>query len=274
MRGTMRVVGMLTLAWALGVQPVEGSKGAKIWRDILTSCADSALVGKTLYFGPSNSVATGAIWRKYWRGYGLRSTIDMIEPDQVKRAALVRSENPVSCSGGGTRTFEGDASVALSSLGEPLSGSLAADMERARTTTVRVREYVLEQIVEVAYESLLSSIEGPIGNDLANPNRYVQTRAFRINGLYAEIEFDRSASAEIAAKYDGKTVSVGGAEANLRVSADGKLVIEAEGPFYIAGELRQWKHGALAADTDGLGDVIDAGGKSAFRQLLEQGAGQ
>ncbi len=69
------------------------------WIDILNSCAKSQLIGKdVLYFGASNEIGPGSIWRQNSDGsIRLRYELSDLVPDSAQQKALIHPNNSVSC---------------------------------------------------------------------------------------------------------------------------------------------------------------------------------
>jgi hypothetical protein len=82
--------------------PVSGATDARsAWIDVLSKCASTELLGSSVfYFGASNSVGPGSVWRKEGDGsLRLRFDLNELEPDVAKRAALIQEGNTADYSG-------------------------------------------------------------------------------------------------------------------------------------------------------------------------------
>ena len=244
---------LLMVVLALSMTGCEKTARA-IWKDILAPCSESDLIGKdVVYFGPSNTLGVGSVWRKRADGgYALRW--------KLAGTGFVEPGGEFVCSGKAKKTTKIKPSVVLGALIAPVTGSISAEFDRARDVTVSVESARWEQIVEGPFEAKIreGGFEAGVINDLKESGRYVLTRGLVVKGLKAQLTFDSSSGLDVKGKLPAGDIAPGsennpfefGIEANWTGNTTLSLVAKTD--VYIAGQLSEFRAGGLA----GPGDLI------------------
>ncbi len=204
------------------------------WTAVLKNCTDSDLLGKdVIYFGMSNQIGPGSIWRRDSDGsIRLRYELSDIEPDPAKQAALIRPNNQVSCKGNSSSEWQIRFGLPFESGLTPVSAEIGSDLRRADKVTVKVDGWAVDDLKEAAYETLIrnSAMKG----ELSTPDRLFVENAYRITGFSATFRFTKSIADQLRGRYKGSTVATAdGADLQTRWSDDTTLTVDAPGTFYL-----------------------------------------
>ena len=195
---------LLMVVLALSMTGCEKTARA-IWKDILAPCSESDLIGKdVVYFGPSNTLGVGSVWRKRADGgYALRW--------KLAGTGFVEPGGEFVCSGKAKKTTKIKPSVVLGALIAPVTGSISAEFDRARDVTVSVESARWEQIVEGPFEAKIreGGFEAGVINDLKESGRYVLTRGLVVKGLKAQLTFDSSSGLDVKGKLPAGDIAPG-----------------------------------------------------------------
>ncbi|MDB5977666.1 MAG: putative lipoprotein [Nevskia sp.] len=212
------------------------------WTSVLKKCAVSDLTGSSImYFGPSNAIGPGSIWRKDDDGsFRLRYALsDMPDPK-----AFFKQQKEFQCDGSAETKFSLKAAAGLSSSISPMSADLSNDFQKAKSITVKANSARWDLVSEGPYENYIDSL--PSGNgaktDLKEKaGRFVMYQALLIKGFSAELEFSDSDVASLKGKYSGAIAkSITGdltASLDAQWSSDNKLTLTSTDDFYVAGQL-------------------------------------
>jgi hypothetical protein len=208
------------------------------WTNVLKKCMRSDLMGKTLYFGPSNGVGPGSIWRPDSKGYYIRWIIDDVT--NKPQSSLIQEGEWAQCSGQYSSKLDVKPSAMLETKVQPVSGDLAADLNRAVSITAKVDKWRTEDLKEGPWLQWLRSLPTDNGYrvDARNKNFRVCLRAYKISGFAAQLRFSSDVAAALKAKYSDQ-VKLGdvGASVSLKWTSDTTLEVGSLEDFYIAGEL-------------------------------------
>jgi hypothetical protein len=235
------------------------------WDAVIKKCSDNQLNGNTvLYFGPSNNVGPGSIWRPGADGgFRLRYSLDdMPDPKQ-----FIEKGNPSTCDGSSATNFGLKASIGLTTSITPGSIELANDFQKAKNIQVKTTAISWDIVKEGPYESYIKNLSpaDSVRDDLGKAGRLVLYRALRVSGFSATLEFTDSDTLGLKGKYSGtlskQITGDVGAELSASWTSDNKLVLTSTGDFYIAGELVPFKAGGFSA-----------GGGTAFGQPVNASA--
>src|SRR5438046_4482937 len=108
--------------------------GKSAWQDVIRHCASSDLNGKhVLYFGPSNAIGPGSIWRKDTQGeFRLRYDLaQMPPPSQDYRANFTET----TCDGTWSSGFNLGATASIAATAA--SADLQADFKKAKKVSAK-----------------------------------------------------------------------------------------------------------------------------------------
>lgn len=224
------------------------------WSLIAEDCAVNDLNGeKVLYFGPSNVLGPGSVWREASAdaGGGYRARWDSTSIPTQSVWAKMGAE--FTCQGSKTTKISGGAAAKVSSQLTPLNGEVAADLSRATSVEVKASKMAWDVLLEGPYEQAVLQLESnsPIRQDLEKTGRLVMYRALKVQGFEAKMSFDKSAAAELKAKYSGGALQALngelGAGLNVKWASETEMVITSPGDFYVAGELVRYEPTGFAS---------------------------
>lgn len=214
------------------------------WTKVAKNCAVSDLDGqKILFFGPSNTLGPGSIWREApaEANGGYRARWDANAVPNAK--AWSRTGSEFSCQASSTTTFSGEAAAALTTDIAPLAADVQAAFKSARSVEVKTTMMRWDLLLEGPYELALLGLPGnsALKKDLMETGRLVLYRALKVRGFEAKLSFDKDTSAALKAKYQGGVLkasnSAVGTDLNYSWSSASELLITSPNDFYVAGQL-------------------------------------
>jgi hypothetical protein len=225
------------------------SRDAKsAWNDVIKRCAASSLNGPTiLYFGPSNAVGPGSIWRRDASGtYRLR--YDLSQMPEPKNFLAPYSESTCDGTSSSKFTFGGEGSLDV----QPITADMKADFKAAKSIEAKATAIAWVPVAEGPYEAYVNAMDPAAGprTDLLVGDKFVLTRALIVKGFSATLDFSRETAAALKAKYNGPlagTAGSAGGGINASWSGETKLTITSNSDFYIAGEFQRYKPTGLSA---------------------------
>jgi hypothetical protein len=228
------------------------------WNKVIRNCAVSDLNGPNiLYFGPSNAVGTGSIWRKDAQGV-FRLRYDLSQMPDPKN--FFAPANDSSCSGSASSKFVFGADASLDA--QPVSADMKADLSRAKKVEAKASSMAWVPIQEGPFRDYVNGLPANAGPriDLMAGDKYVLTRALRVSGFSTTLEFSSDVAAGLHAKYNGALPAnlAGNVGGGLNASWTGQntLTLTSNGPFYIAGEFQPYLPSGFAAAGHVLGPII------------------
>lgn len=212
------------------------------WETVASRCAVSDIDGNhTLFFGASNSLGPGSIWRKApadsgggyrvrWRATDIPTTHDW----------ALAGQN-FSCDGTSSLVLSGDLAANFSADILPVTGELQTDLSKADNVQVNTTTMRWDNVVEGPFEETIAQLPDtdPLKEDLAQPGRLVLYRALQVQGFNAVLTFKRNIAENLKGKYPNSMVLPGHAtlSANLKWVNETALHIAVPSGFYIAGQL-------------------------------------
>jgi hypothetical protein len=247
---------LCSCALAISVSACVHGKDAKTaYEKGIKPCAVSDLNGKNiLYFGPSNAVGTGSIWRKDNSGvFHLRYDLSQM-PDPKN---FLADSTPFDCTGSDLSKFAFGANASLDA--QPVSAELKADIQRGRTVESKAT-LAWVPIQEGAYKDYVDAMPaaGPRA-DLMAGDKYVLARALKVASFETTLEYSSTIAAGLSGKYNGPLPAnlAGNAGGGLTASWTGgnKLTLKSNGSFYIAGEFQPYLPSGFAAAGKVFGPV-------------------
>lgn len=204
------------------------------WVAILGKCAKSQLFGNdVLYFGASNEIGPGSIWRQNSDGsIRLRYELSDLVPDSAKRMELIHPNNAVSCGGDSTSKWEVQLGLPFDGTVAPVSADVSADLKRADGVTVSVTSYAVDELKEGPYETMIRE-DDALQDEFTAPDRVIVENAVRIEGFSAKFTFSKSIAEQLKGKYTSKLVALQGANLQSQWSDDTTLTMKTPGTFYL-----------------------------------------
>lgn len=241
------MLGIGLVALGLGLSGCGRQDAALVaWNDVLKKCVGADQLGPLLvYFGPSNSIGPGAIWRRSDEGaLFLRYELADAIPDEGQRNAMIVPGVEASCRGTAKSTWTLKPSVLIQSQLAPANGSLGVDVDRAKSATVSVNSWALDQIKEGPFEEWLKTHpQAGYVDDVGRKSRLFMERAVRLLGFSTTLEFSSDVASELKAKYLAPGVRTGEVGIGLiaKWTSNTTLELSSSAKIYIAGELSAMK---------------------------------
>ena len=242
------------------------------WKEVIKRCAGNATLGKLIYFGPSNVVGPGSIWRKTDDGYNLRRLVsDLGSADAVK--PLIQEGSSASCTGSSSSSFKVGLQASLENNIVPVTAGLGIDYKKARAVKVTVDTWAWDQIVEGAFVDFVKAHPNNYTQDISQPARFFVGKALKIIGFTAELTFSREVAIDLQAMVPIQVASLGQSDlaASLPISwkNDTTLVIKAGAePFYVAGELWDYSDVGVAGPQDAIDKSVPPAGPGVGRDVI------
>lgn len=220
------------------------------WNVIVKNCAGSDLTGGAIqYFGPSNNVGPGSVWRPGPDGgYRLRYSLG----DMPGEKNFITRGEPYKCDGSKTTSFGLNAAVGLTTSLAPVSAELANDLKKAKSIEVQAQIIAWDLVREGPFESYIKTLPASSGvrDDLNRGDRLVLYRALRVSGYTAQLKFSASDAASLKAKYSGPLPKALTGDIGAQLSAnwadDTTLKLTSSSDCYIAGELAPYSSAGFA----------------------------
>lgn len=249
----MRQLSRFVLATAVGLSLVAcgGGDARALWKEALKRCANSDLLGpNVLYLGPSNGLGPGTVFEPFRTGGTQES--HLID-SYVQSPATVISPKPQTFTCAADRATKMSLSADLPlDAALPVGAQVGANLKRAKTIKVTADELRWVSLLTGAYKEAINNLPDShqVKQDIQKNGHLVLSRALQVKGLKAELEFASDVGADVKAKVPNvsgeKDIKLGGAWEGTT-----KLTITSSSDFFIAGELRKWEEGGLAASEIG-----------------------
>lgn len=233
----------------LSFQNIVFAQNAKReWSRILKSCGSTQLFGnETLFFGPSNTIGIGSVWRKGDdKSYNARFELsDIITDSVVIKKVIKYGQKSNQCST--VRNVTWSAQISFPFLGSIFGQTgLGAEFHKAKRTTISVDNLALDVIKEVPFEVALKSIAAKDPKNeylldiINNPGRLIVTKAYRLTGLTVKLDYDPKDLDSLKQKYpNGGSITIGGDKGiklGFNYSTTSEVTIKLPAEIYIAGE--------------------------------------
>ncbi|ANY16965.1 hypothetical protein [Bordetella pseudohinzii] len=213
------------------------------WSTVALHCAGSDIDGNAplLFFGPSNALGPGSIWRQAdaatgggyrvrWRDHAIPGAQDWSIPGRS-----------FTCNGKDAVKLSGKAAAAFGSDILRISGQMQADIALAKQVEFKAASMRWDEVVEGPFEHAVGKLPGnnPVKQDLSKPGRLVLYRALKVYGFEAKLIFDTPVGATLQSRYPGNMVLPGHdtLSANLSWRSQSELHISVPNGFYVAGQL-------------------------------------
>ncbi|MBL9166271.1 MAG: hypothetical protein JNN07_00870 [Verrucomicrobiales bacterium] len=231
----------------------------KIWREGIKKCAQSDLLGSgILYLGPSTRLGPGTIFQRLSDGGLLPSHL---ASEYIKdQSGVLDPGAPFTCAAHKEAKSKVSGKLDLSKLLSS-DASLSGHLNRARTIDVKTDSLEWVSIVTGPYRKIINDLDpnGQIRSDLGPGEHLVLTRALRVKGMSAELEFSKDAAVEVKATLPQNIGGLAGTGVNLAAEwqSDTKLKLTSTTDFFIAGELHRYRFGGLASVPKLLGEKVE-----------------
>lgn len=254
------IIILMILVWGLTVDVFSQTDARSIWRKVLRKCArsdkDGILNSNQVFLGLGNASKPGTIFRVFRNG-SFESSVLFASYTPDTRDTLVMINNEFACSGENESSVNIKPKVGIQAV-VPIGADLAVDLKRASKITFAARSLRWDNILIGQYERMLNEFPGAqtVRNDLlfiGEGNRdFILTRALRVKGFSAILEFKDQVGTEVRAKFPTQAISIpipGEVEVGLGLSwtDNTKLIITSDSEFYIAGDLRKFSNGRITS---------------------------
>ncbi len=234
------------------------------WSDVAKNCAFSELNSdKALFFGPSNALGPGSVWRKMdsqdGGGYRVRWDSTSI-PDST---SWIKAGREFDCEGKTVTKFSGSASAAFTTDLTPFSADVKSELGKAKNVDVKISMMRWDTILEGPFEQKIMSLPdtSPIKLDINKDGRLVMYRALLVRGFKAKLSFDTATAAALNAKLkDGVLKPINGdlgAALNVKWEKSEELTLTSVDDFYVAGELSKYSSTGFASSGSWFSPTID-----------------
>lgn len=230
----------------------------KAWNDVLKKCAvNDFLSDNVLFFGASNEIGPGSIWRNMPEGgYALRWLIK--DPPLAPVAG-----HGGTCTGNAKASFDASGGAQLDNQMTPVSGDLKVEFKRAKQITIQPTAFQWYELVEGEYEQYIKTkADVKIREDLTAANaRLIMGRALRVEGFSAELVFDSNTGVDVKGKVREGALPVTdlGFNGTAKWTGNTHLTISSQSPTFMAGELRKYTGGFAGPNSKILGDRVSVG---------------
>lgn len=227
--------------------PAFGQKDVRsAWNEAFEMCGKSDVIGsKMIYFGPSNKIGPGSLWRHADDGLHLRFELSDAIPNAKVRAKLIRANNYTSCSSDHATNW--DVSLGLPFINKLVDAAFFADFKRASKARISITGLAIDEIKEVPFGIALKDKSVPLEyrNDIGKPDYFIFGNGVRVKGFRVELEFEPKVGAEVHAIYKDLHFNIDGDEGakfSIKWSGDTKVTLESIGEdIYIAGAASKWR---------------------------------
>jgi len=228
-----------------------------IWKSVIKKCANNDLLGPNIfYFGPSNNLGPGTIFQKFTKG-GIQVS-HLISEYVSDPESFVNEGQIFSCEGMSSSSHSINADLSLASL-LSISGKLGLELKKAKKINVKTDSVQWIDIITGPFKKKILDLsdDHAVKNDLLESGHLVLSRALRVRGMYAELDFSSEIGGKIQADFPEISISEGPANVGIGGQWVGKtkLILKASSDFYIAGELRNFLATGLAASSEELGPI-------------------
>lgn len=217
------------------------------WRSAIQSCAQTDILDTSEYvfFGPSNNVPPGSIWRKTGnRGFALRWNINDID-SATSANRFTESGSWASCAFTMKLASTVNPSVFLDADLGSLSGSIASTLGKSSSVRIGFDRWRLDLLKEGPYfEHLMQS--DSLSSDLGKEGRVIMHKAILIRGFFMELDFASNLHADLKAIVK-KHSNTGGSKLTIKESSESTLRIESSGEVYIAGSFAEYSEIGVGA---------------------------
>jgi hypothetical protein len=249
------VVCFCTLIFLIAT-PAKAQDTDNAWKRVIKSCAKTSIVGKeVLFFGPSNTIGLGSVWRKTNSGgYNPRFEFADLIPDEVMRKGIIKlGERVEKCEA--SKDTKWNLNVGLPFIGKIFKTDIAADFRKARKATVIAEGVALDVIKEVPFEQAINTLiaknpDDPYLKDLFDSNRLLIIKGYRFSGLAVKLNYDPKLLEELKGKYpEGANVNIGGEKGlnvGINYSGESNVIVTLPGEVYIAGEFSRLEYGRIS----------------------------
>jgi hypothetical protein len=250
-----RIFRFLTAMFAvtLVLSTCSGCKltGRQAWEKVIIPCAgtDAAPAKNMVYFGPSNAIGPGSVWRESEAGgYNLRGTASEITNTTVEQLVVLGQE--FTCGGSETTTLRVDPSVFVTAIGT-IDSELNAELKNVSQLEASMKGVATDNLREATFENFIMTLpeSNTLRRDLLRNDRLVMTKAIRVRGLQAKINLSESSSARLKSKFPTGSVIANELGASLKVEWTGEsqltLSTDDSKPIYIAASFSRYVSGQL-----------------------------
>lgn len=223
------------------------------WASTFENCGESDVIpADAVYFGPSNPVGPGSVWRRTPSGslnlrwlpsdLALRPSDVIVPGKEITLKRVTNSKN------------NAHVGLLLRSALSATDPRLDALLANAHDTDVSIRAFQVDQLNEGPFEQAVRSLDktSPFLSDIQRAERFVMVTGVKVTGFEVTAHFSSQNRLDIAyaMQIEQLTSTSLGAALTMNWTDESTLKISTKDAFYIAGELaRIDPSGALGATT-------------------------
>ncbi len=200
----------IILTFALSAAAQDASTA---WRDVIRRCAKTDLIGKqSLFFGVSNPIGPGSVWRRANdRSIRLVSVLSDAVPSSIDQALIVRGNNVASCAGKSFSRWNLRLGLPFTTGATRLTLDIGALLGGAHDVTVSIQGYALDTLDESQWKKAYAALgrDNAFYKEIFQTDRLLAENSVKITGLTAVFNYSHDLSANVTAKYQGKSFTLG-----------------------------------------------------------------
>jgi len=209
---------LVMLLFLCVASPAFAQDASTAWRTIISKCAKSDLLGReSLFFGVSNLIGPGSIWRRADDGsIRLVSVLSDVVTNADDESKIVLANNIVACTGNSKTGWNIKFGLPFSTGATALSLDIGAILGGAHSVTVSVKGYAMDTLDEDNWKKAFLGLgqDNIYLQDARQPNRLLAENAVKVTGLTAVFNFNHDFSGDVQAKYNGKSFMLGNNSSN------------------------------------------------------------
>jgi hypothetical protein len=231
----------LAFAWStLTTATGHAQTPDNVWMRVLRQCGDlGSLQNDFIYFGVSNSLGPGSVWRQKQDGsWQPRAMLSNLTTNEKALSQILVKGKPASCNGKSSFEWKLSPSLALSSRVSPLNAEISASLNKAKAVTVSIKNWRIDELIEAPFEAEVfkRQVTDIYRREVFNVNHVLMTRGVWVSGMTATLTFSKEDAAQAKASI-GKSILGGTAsvDLNAKYTADDTITFESGDGFYLIG---------------------------------------
>lgn len=211
---------------------VSANSPTKMWVKIISDCAPTQAIGKNiLFFGLSNDVGPGSVWR-YASDKSLRIKFELSDafPATTDQDRLITKGNFNPCANNSATDWDIKLGLPFSINADSISADIGAVLSSATHVKVSLTGVGTDLLKETKWKHAFAALTPPneYADALLEPDGLLAENAVKVKGMTMVFTYDRALGVDIQAKFKTKSFSVtdagtaaGTSSSSSRGSADG-----------------------------------------------------
>jgi hypothetical protein len=210
----LRNVVFASLPITLCVASAHGQNATDLYKQVLSRCAKSDELGKnTVFFGVSNSLGPGSVWRRDPGDKSIRLRFELSDafpqsPDQQKVIVINQLS---SCNGSSSTKWNLSVGLPFTLSSTTLAGELSTVLSHAHQVDVSIKEFAVDNLKELPFLEAFKTLptDNAYRKDLAEDDRIVAENVVKVAGLKAVFKFNGDIDVNAKAKFTGSSFTLG-----------------------------------------------------------------